>query len=106
MKKYAQIVDEETKRCMVGIGTNDDFYKSIGMKKLNVEQAYDGNWYLKGYAPEKPEETLQEKLVRLESEYQMNRWQREAILAEGSPYSDFTKNRARELEEIAEQIRS
>lgn len=54
--------------------------------------------------PERPE-TLEEKLVRLEVEYQMPRYVREAILAEGSPYSDFTKNRARELEDIAEQIR-
>jgi archaellum component FlaC len=51
-------------------------------------------------------ETVQEKLNRLEQEYQMNRWQREAILAEGSPYTDFTKARARELEDLAEQIRN
>lgn len=50
-------------------------------------------------------ETLQEKLVRLETEYQMPRYIREGILAEGSPYSDFAKTRAQELEDIAEQIR-
>ena len=106
MKKYAVITNQETKECSVGLGTDDEYYKSIGMTKIDVEQAYNGQWYVKGYAPEKPAETLQEKLNRLENEYQMNRWQREAILAEGSPYSDFTKNRARELEDIAEQIRS
>ena len=53
---YAKIVNEETKVCEVGIGTNTDFYKSIGMSEMEVEQAYNGAWYLKGYAPEKPTE--------------------------------------------------
>ena len=105
MKKYAKVINQETKECEVGLGTNDAFYKSIGMTKQNVEQAYNGSWYLKGYCPEQPEETLQQKLNRLEMEYQMPRYVREGILAEGSPYSDFTKARAQELEDIAEQIR-
>lgn len=62
--------------------------------------------YLESVVNTPHEETIQEKLIRLENEYQMNRWQREAILADGSPYSDFTKNRARELEDLAEQIRN
>lgn len=49
---------------------------------------------------------LQNELQQKESEYQMNRWQREGILAEGSLYSEYVKDKARELEEIAEQIRS
>lgn len=62
MLKYAKIVNEETKQCEVGIGTNTNFYKSIGMIEMEVEQAYDGNWYVKGYVPEKPTEVLaQEK---------------------------------------------
>lgn len=105
MLKYAKIVNEQTKECDVGIGTNTEFYKSIGMSEMDVEQAYNGSWYIVGYAPEKPAETTEEKLQRLEAEYDMNRWQREAILAEGSPYSDFTKARARELEDLAEEIR-
>lgn len=103
MKKYAKIINEGTKLCDVGLGNDIDFYKSLGMTELDVEQAYNGSWYIEGYAPEEP---LEHKLLRLESEYQMNRWQREAILAEDSPYTDFTKARARELEDIAEQIRS
>ena len=39
MKKYAKIVDNNTKACEVGVGTNTDFYKSIGMELLDVEQA-------------------------------------------------------------------
>ena len=52
-----------------------------------------------------PEPTLEEQVVRLEREYGMNRWQREGILAEGSLYSEYTKNKAQEIEDIAEQLR-
>ena len=61
MKKYAKIVDEKTKQCEVGLGTNTDFYKSVGMAEMDVEQAYNGSWYLKGYAPAEPEKTYTEK---------------------------------------------
>lgn len=60
MKKYAKVTNEETKQCSVGLGTNTEFYKSIGMVEMDVEQAYDGNWYLQGYAPEKPAPTHEE----------------------------------------------
>lgn len=52
-----------------------------------------------------PEPTLEEQVVRLEREYGMNRWQREGILAEGSLYSEYTKNKAQEIETLAENLR-
>ena len=52
-KKYAKFNDDG-KTLQVGLGTDEDFYKSIGMTEMEVEQAYNGEWYLKGYAPEKP----------------------------------------------------
>lgn len=61
MIKYAKIVNEETKLCEVGTGTNAEFYKSIGMTEMEVEQAYNGSWYVKGYAPEKPLPTNEEQ---------------------------------------------
>lgn len=60
MLKYAKIVNEETKECEVGIGTNVSFYQSLGMAEMDVEQAYNGQWYIKGYAPEKPAPTHEE----------------------------------------------
>lgn len=62
MKKYAKVVNEETKLCEVGIGTNAEFYQSIGMTEMDVEQAYDGSWYVEGYAPEKPVEVMQREV--------------------------------------------
>ena len=53
MKKYAKIINNNTKVCQVGTGTNSEFYKSIGMKEIEVEQGFDGQWYVAGYAPAK-----------------------------------------------------
>lgn len=57
MRKYALIINEETKEVQVGLGTNEDFYKSIGMKKRNVSQAPDGRWFITGNIPNESEET-------------------------------------------------
>ena len=45
----------------VGTGTNKMFYQSVGMELMDVEQAYNGDWYVLGYAPTKPEPTYIEK---------------------------------------------
>ncbi len=61
--KYAKIINQKTKQCEVGLGTNAKFYQSIGMIEQEVEQAYDGSWYLLGYAPLEPEKTYIERRV-------------------------------------------
>ena len=61
MLKYAKIENENTKQVSVGLGTNVDFYKSIGMTQMEVEKAYNSKWYLMGYAPKCPEPTYAEK---------------------------------------------
>lgn len=105
MKKYAKVVNEQTKQCDVGLGTNIEYYKSIGMTEQEVEQCYDGSYYLKGYAPQKPQPTIKEQVVKLEKQYQMNRWQREIILAQNSGASDYTKTKAQEIENLAKELR-
>ena len=64
---YAKIENEQTKQVSVGTGTNTAFYQSIGMSEMEVEQAWDGSWYLKGYCPEKPEPTIEEKSNQVRS---------------------------------------
>ena len=52
MIKYAKVINEETKQCEVGLGTNAEFYQSIGMTLQDVEQSEkDNQWYLKEYCP-------------------------------------------------------
>lgn len=54
MLKYAKVTDDISKSCSVGLGTNSKYYESIGMTLQEVEEAYNGGWYLKGYAPTQP----------------------------------------------------
>jgi len=65
---YAKVTNEQTKEVSVGLGTDVEFYKSLGMSDMEVEQAYNGTWYLKGYAPQKPEPTPQEQIQSLEAQ--------------------------------------
>lgn len=62
MIKYAKIINELTGLVEVGLGTNADFYKSIGMCELDVQQSdIDSNWYLSEKCPMKSEgEKLQQ----------------------------------------------
>ena len=73
MKMYARILDETTGLCEVGTGNPDavftenpdgtvkyirDFYESIGMTLMEVEEAFDGAWYVAGKAPATPAEKI------------------------------------------------
>ena len=57
MLKYAKIIKEETKEVSIALGSNppEDY------TKMDVEQGYDGNWYVAGYAPEEPAPTEEEQ---------------------------------------------
>lgn len=52
----AKIINEETKEVSVAFGSNPpkDYVE------MDVEHAYNGYWYVKGYAPEKPAPTKEE----------------------------------------------
>ena len=59
MQKYAKVVNEETGACIVGLGESEsaaEYYATLGMELLDVEQADSGGWYLAGMAPQ-PETT-------------------------------------------------
>ena len=57
MLKYAQIINNKTGLCSIANGTNIEFYKSIGMTELDVQQSdIDGNYYLSDKCPMKTEE--------------------------------------------------
>ena len=64
MIKFAKIINDETGLCEVGLGTNADFYQSIGMVELDVAQSdIDNAWYLADKCPMKTdvEKSLEEK---------------------------------------------
>ena len=108
MIKYARVINEETKQCEVGIGTNADYYKSIGMTELDVEQCHwNYQWYLTGYCPAKPEPTKEEQIAQLKQQLatideKSNRSMR-AILAGTATEEDRTF--LGQLEQQAEDLR-
>ena len=108
MLKWAKIIDEETKEVQVGVGVTPEYYQSISMTEMEVERAWNNHWYVEGYAPIQPpipEPTVQEQVNSLERQFHMYRWQREWILSAESTYSDYTKQIAQQIEELAEQLR-
>lgn len=103
--KYAKVKNEETKVCEVGLGTNSVFYSSIGMTEMEVEQAYNGEWYLKGYAPSKPEPTTAEKVQVLEQATGLTRVIREVVLSGDVAVSKYVADKAKEIEDLATTLR-
>ena len=87
--------------------TDYDYYATISVwcNQNNARIEDKGDYYeVVAIVPHVP--TLQEQVEALESQYGMSRWQREAILAEGSNYSDYTKDKAQQIEDLAEQLRN
>lgn len=69
MKYYAKIENEQTYLVSIGTGTNHAFYESIGMELMDVEQGYDGQWYVASHAPVKPQELIEaEALAQAKAE--------------------------------------
>lgn len=60
-KRYAKF--EENGSLSVGIGTDTEFYKSIGMTEMEVEQGWDGRWYKAGKVPEKPQADINKERI-------------------------------------------
>lgn len=96
MLKYAKIINEETKQCEVGIGTNTEFYKSIGMTEMDVEQGYNNWWYVAGYTPqptvdEQNEQIRKQRQHRYEQESDPIRLDYDEALARGEETAETLK---------------
>lgn len=69
MQYYAKISDDVTKRVFVGFGTDTASYEKYGFVLMDVEQGYDGDWYVAGYAPVKPKDLVEaEALAQAKAE--------------------------------------
>lgn len=65
MKKlYTKIINEETKECLI---INQIEAEKQGLPEMEVEFGYDGKAYLKGYAPQEPQEPINQEKI---AEYQ------------------------------------
>ena len=105
MITFAHIVDLQTWLFVVGTAADSVFFFSFGMTPMDVEQAYNGAWYVKGYAPSKPEPTIEEQVIKMEAETGLTRVMRELVLAENSGASEYVKAKAQEIEALATELR-
>ncbi|WP_432634746.1 hypothetical protein [Candidatus Avelusimicrobium sp.] len=101
---FAKIVNQQTKEVQVVQGAK--LAQILGAVEMDVEQAYNGAWYVKGYAPSKPEPTTEQKVQALENETGLTRAVRELVLADGSGASDYVRAKAQEIEALANPLRS
>lgn len=94
MLRYAKIIDADLGKCSIGTGTDEKFYQSIGMMLMDVEEGYDGNWYLVGRAPE-PVYTVTDYDRVMEEHIKQTRVARGYTLREPSDYKDSSVPRWR-----------
>lgn len=99
MIEWAKIINEETKQVQLGAGQSPEYYASIGMTEMEVEQGWDGNWYLLGYAPIKPEPTIKDKILELEEKITARNL-RSAIRGD-----EYALNKINEIESQIEELR-
>lgn len=69
MIKWAKISNSDTGICDVGLGTNSEFYASIGMTEMDVKQSdVDNCWYVADKCPMKSEVQKIEEAKRVKIE--------------------------------------
>lgn len=54
-----KIHDQETNEVLIAVGDNTQFFESMGYTEVGeVERAYDGRYFVAGYAPTMPQEEV------------------------------------------------
>lgn len=55
-----KIHDQETNEVLIAVGDNRQFFESMGYTEVGeVEQAYDGRYFVAGYAPTMPQKEIE-----------------------------------------------
>lgn len=92
MKKYAKIINNETKEVSVALGS----YIPEGFIEKDVEKGYNGVWYVAGYAPQpsieyQNEQIRKQRQVRYEAESDPLRLDYDEALAREQDNADQLK---------------
>lgn len=102
---YAKIIDEKTKRCLVGLGNDEAYYVAEGYIKSEVEQGYDG-WYIAGYAPEKPQSVIDaERIAELQNYLAATDWYAVRFAETGVAVPDAVKAERQAAREEISRLR-
>ena len=70
-----------------------------------IEMLIDVTYEKVALTDEEKRQNLENKVSQLEKQYNMCRWQRELILSNNSGASSYTKDKAQEIETLAEGLR-
>lgn len=62
---YCEHIDENTKQIFGLTAKKYDGYIEVN----DIEQAYNGQWYIKGYAPEKSKEVKEQEVRQVRNDY-------------------------------------
>ena len=65
----AKLVNESTGQVIVAVGSNNRTYRLMGFTEMSVEQCWNGQWYLEGMAPEKPQAVINAELIAKYQKY-------------------------------------
>lgn len=114
MKKYAKIINEQTKEVAVGLADRPDeetqnLWSNFGMSPQTVEQSYDGRWFLAGFVPAEPQRSDEEiRQQRAEAYLQQTdvltaEYTRKSVL--GLLTEERKREIERELQTITQQIK-
>lgn len=103
--KWAKVINEELKTCEVGVGSDNEYYIQLGYRYIDVEQASNGMWYLKGYAPMLP--YTPETLLKIEElKKELTEYDYIGVkIATGCATVDEYRNEIAYCEELRKKIR-
>ncbi len=108
MNKYAKVMNVQTGLCFVGIGTNENFYKEIGMVIQDVTKSdIDGQWYLTEKCPMKTAEQKQKEQTEKQIEAlkeELNALDLKSIRALRAGEQDFINRYEAQAQELRSQI--
>ena len=87
--------------------TKENYTKgAIWCNANNAHIEKQGGQYIIVVNPPIPEPTIEEQVAKLEAETGLTRVMREMVLAENSGASDYVKAKAKEIEDLAKQLRT
>lgn len=67
--KLCKVINETTNEVIVANEKQEDIFKKEGFQYQEVEQAYNGYWYLVGYAPQKSQEEKEKDVRSVREQY-------------------------------------
>lgn len=103
-KLFAKIVDKKTGQLIVGTGTNSEFYESLGMTLMDVEQHKDGNWYISG-SKDDIKYSLLEQLTDYQKLLSSTDWYISRFIETGEAIPEDIKLKRAEAREIISNLK-